>query len=38
MGQLIGDFEACRTKMNDRIMGAANTNIKGSQFYNNKYS
>src|SRR5215207_4794751 len=28
MGQLINDFEAYRTKMNDRIMETANTNIK----------
>jgi AhpD family alkylhydroperoxidase len=28
MGQLINDFEAYRSKMNDRIMETANTNIK----------
>jgi alkylhydroperoxidase/carboxymuconolactone decarboxylase family protein YurZ len=28
MGQLINDFEAYRTKMNDRIMETASTNIK----------
>lgn len=28
MGKLIDDFEAYRTKMNNRIMETANTNIK----------
>ena len=28
MGKLIEDFESYRTKMNDRIMETANTNIK----------
>ena len=28
MGKLIDDFESYRTKMNDRIMETANTNIK----------
>ena len=28
MGKLEDDFNAYRTKMNDRIMGSANTNIK----------
>lgn len=28
MGKLINDFETYRTKMNDRIMETANTNIK----------
>ena len=28
MGKLIEDFEAYRTKMNDRIMETSNTNIK----------
>lgn len=28
MGKLINDFESYRTKMNDRIMETANTNIK----------
>ncbi|WPU94160.1 carboxymuconolactone decarboxylase family protein [Mucilaginibacter sabulilitoris] len=28
MGKLIGEFEAYRSKMNDRIMETANTNIK----------
>jgi hypothetical protein len=28
MGKLVEEFDAYRTKMNDRIMETANTNIK----------